>query len=750
MSNDDSGLIISTENVPLSFLAELKRRKVFRVALSYLFVAWIIIQVASIIFPSLFIPDWALRLVIMSLLLGFPVALLLAWAFELTPNGIKTTRKALALGALDESQNHEKKRKHFSLLGAAAIPALILGSLALFFYILSLTWQTVSIPVTEISELTEKSIAILPFENRSTLEDDLFFTDGIHDDLLIQISHIKAIRTISRTSVMTYRGTDKNLRTIGAELGVTAILEGGVQRAGNNIRINVQLIDVATDTHLWAETYTRVLSAENIFNIQSEISQTIAIALRAILSPQEQEEIKKLPTQNLAALEAFFMAKASIAKSSSEGYLEAENYLKQAISLDERFADAYISLAEVYLEQSFYSGLSVTQQADLARPLIETARELDGESSALANAEGALNEYLRNLTLAEVSYQKAIALNANNALAFMKYGHLLNWVLGNPLEAEGMFEKALALSPGDNSIKHQLAEALMAQGKYDQATKILEDITIQAPDYAMAWVNLGLIQLEHFQHFDEAIFAFHKAMAADPGNPSFYGRLGTAYSGLGDEEKSAYWFNQTKQEAPGSNMADFYQGNAFLDQNNVESALEAFYRVPVESDVLDGALINIAILELKGQQPEKAISHIKSLYPQLFESPPPVNIRNISIAVGLGLLLIETDEQQQGKNLLNKSLELGLEYMRRGNLSVTQDVIDLQLILGNEIDAFNTLNDYVNNGGSSSEFLQDDEYNDNPEVRRLRTIIAARVEEQRANLAQMVSNGDIPVTLLAN
>jgi TolB-like protein len=168
-----------------------------------------------------------------------------------------------------------------------------------------------------------KSIAVLPFENRSDQKEDQYFTDGIHDDLLTHISRIRDIKTISRTSVMAYRDTTKNMKQIGEELGVATILEGGVQRAGKQVRINVQLIDAATDAHLWAEIYTRELTAENIFAIQSEISEAITGALKAVLSPEEQQQFKKLPTQNMAALEAYFRGRSSYLLSTSEGFSEA-------------------------------------------------------------------------------------------------------------------------------------------------------------------------------------------------------------------------------------------------------------------------------------------------------------------------------------------------------------------------------------------------------------------------------------------
>lgn len=208
-------------------------------------------------------------------------------------------------------------------------------------------------------ESEQKSIAVLPFQNRSANEENAaFFADGIHDELLTNLSGIKALKVISRTSVMNYRDTAKNLRQVGKELGVATILEGGVQRAGDRVRIMVQLIDAKTDRNLWAETYDRQLTATNLFIIQSEISLAIADALRANLLPIEQKRLASIPTENLAALETYFLGKQSAAKRTSVALAKAVEYFHQAIELDPDFALAYIGLADSYTLQDEHGNLS--------------------------------------------------------------------------------------------------------------------------------------------------------------------------------------------------------------------------------------------------------------------------------------------------------------------------------------------------------------------------------------------------------
>ncbi len=245
----------------------------------------------------------------------------------------------------------------------------------------------------------DRSIAVLPFANRSNLEEDLFFTDGIHDDLLTRISRIPGIRTISRTSVMRYRNPVQNMRTIGEELGVSHILEGGVQRAGDRIRINVQLIDTLADAHLWAETYTKVLTAGNVFEIQNEISRAIVDILRVILSPEDRERMDRLPTENLVALESYFKGKVGFFLYTLQGAEEAVVHFGKAVELDPGFASAQAMLGRSLLRKFFYAKAHSDDQPVIeAESHILRAVELDDSlSEAYAALGGCLSFSFRSV-----------------------------------------------------------------------------------------------------------------------------------------------------------------------------------------------------------------------------------------------------------------------------------------------------------------------------------------------------------------
>src|SRR6266849_1459322 len=301
---------------PKKFFGELKRRNVYKVAVAYAVVAWLLIQGATQVFPFFEIPNWAIRLVVLLLIIGFPVALILAWAFELTPEGIKRAEDV----DLSKSITRRTGRKLDFLI--IAILLLVIG---VFAYQRFGPGRKALITVP--SAIPEKSIAVLPFENLSEKKANAYFTDGVQDEILANLAELKVI---SRASVMLYKsGNPRNLREIGQQLGVAHVLEGSVQRSANRVRVTAQLIDARTDAHLWAQTYDRDLA--DVFAIQSEIAKTIADQLQARLSPGEKAAIEQRPTADLAAFDLYTRAKTLLLSVSFSTL--ARNNLLQAVEL---------------------------------------------------------------------------------------------------------------------------------------------------------------------------------------------------------------------------------------------------------------------------------------------------------------------------------------------------------------------------------------------------------------------------------
>ncbi|HZR78750.1 MAG TPA: hypothetical protein VFA58_06045, partial [Chthoniobacterales bacterium] len=343
------------------FLAELKRRNVYKVAVAYAIVAWLLIQGASILFPTFEAPAWVMKVFTTAVIFGFPVALIFAWAFEITPEGIKRAEEVDP----GKSISHQTGRK---LMWTTIFLALIAAGLFAY-QILRSKGSAAGVVISSRGEestapVAAKSIAVLPFDNLSDNKENAFFTDGVQDEILTDLAKIADLKVISRSSVMQYKsGVPRNLRKIGQELGVAHLLEGSVQRAGNRIRVNAQLIDARSDAHLWAQTYDRDLA--DVFAIQSELAKAIADQLRAKLSPNEKSAIEQPPTADVTAFDLYSRAKnlmlsTSFSALASKNVEQAISLLEQAIARDPSFFLAYCQLSLAHDQQYFLTGADHT------------------------------------------------------------------------------------------------------------------------------------------------------------------------------------------------------------------------------------------------------------------------------------------------------------------------------------------------------------------------------------------------------
>jgi TolB-like protein/Tfp pilus assembly protein PilF len=335
-----------------NFFAELQRRNVYRVAIAYGVVSWLLIQIATQLFPVFEIPNWGARLVILTLALGFPVALVLAWAYEITPEGIKHTED-VAPG------------KSIARPRGRTLDFVIIGVLIAVIAVIAFRHFRVNTPVEP--GVPEKSIAVLPFENRSEEKANAYFTESIQDEILTRLSKIAGLKVISRTSTQHYKSAPENLSDIARELGVAHILEGSVQKSGDAVRVNVQLIKAANDSHLWAETFDRKLT--DVFSVESEVAKAIADQLRVKLTGREEKIIEAKPTENPAAYDEYLRGLAYTLKSAptTENALGAQKHLKEAVRLDPKFALAWAVLSTVdarnYLTQSLPPTVALREEA---------------------------------------------------------------------------------------------------------------------------------------------------------------------------------------------------------------------------------------------------------------------------------------------------------------------------------------------------------------------------------------------------
>jgi TolB-like protein len=359
------------------FLCELRRRKVYRVAAGYAVVGWLIIQIAATIFPALELPAWALRFIIIAILAGFPITLVLAWAFDLGPGGFEKTAPLTGSDAASPTLRPKQRNVYF-LAGIGVILAAGVG-----FFLLPRVWNP----------KLEKSIAVLPFDNFSEDKENEHFADGIQDDLLTNLAKVRELKVISRTSVMPYRGQAHDIREIGKALDVAAVLEGSVRREGNRVRVNVQLINAANNAHLWAQIYDRELT--DVFAIQSDLAREIASALRAKLSPSETERISRHATENNEAYFLYLQAHDIFTRPDRrhEELAHAQELYERAIGLDPTYALAYARLA--HLESwIFYAYEPTDARRDNARAAAGEALRLEPGLAEAHLAQGYVHYYV--------------------------------------------------------------------------------------------------------------------------------------------------------------------------------------------------------------------------------------------------------------------------------------------------------------------------------------------------------------------
>src|SRR5213075_187568 len=441
------------------FFEEVQPRKVYRVAAAYIIAAGFIIQIGSAVFPAWELPNWAFRLVVVLLLVGFPIALILAWAYDVTPQGIRATPTPSTPGS-------HRRRNVIMLIGIGVIISAGAG----FFLLPRVSARKI-----------DKSIAVLPFQNLSDEKENAYFADGMQDDILTNLSKIGDLKVISRTSVMSYRGSGtRNAREIGKMLGVATLLEGSVRRIGNRVRVNVQLINADNDEHIWAEDYDRDLT--DVFAIQTDLAGRIASALQAKLSPNEKARLDHRPTQNPDAYLLFVQAHdyASQREMFNDTSLKAEPLFEQAIKLDPKFALAVaaLSLVERWL---YHTSDPVAARREKARLNADEALRLQPDLPEGHLALGFSYYYGdRNYERALAEFEIARRGLPNESQAYLAIGSIQRRQ-GKWAESTANLERAAALDPKNTSVLTNLASNYMALRNFEAADRTADRTIAIAP-----------------------------------------------------------------------------------------------------------------------------------------------------------------------------------------------------------------------------------------------------------------------------
>ena len=627
------------------FFEEVKRRKVYRVAAAYIIAGGGIIQFASATFPAWELSNWALRLVILLLLVGFPIALILAWAFDITAQGIRATP--------DTPTPRTHRRRNVVVLIATGV---IISAAAGFFLLPRVAAHKV-----------DKSIAVLPFENLSDEKENAYFADGIQDDVLTNLSKIGDLKVISRTSVMQYRGRPSNVRDIGKALGVSNILEGSVRRSGNRVRVNVQLIDADTDEHIWANDYDRDVT--DVFAIQSDLAREIANALQAKLSPAEKTQMTRKPTENGEAYLAFVQAHdLSCAMEDLTKLKQSEQLYQRAIELDANFA---LALAR-------YSQL---------------------ESWMLRTHEAPSEHREKARTLAE----RALQLQPDLPEAHLALGFSYYYGDNNYEAALKEFEIAQRALPNESEVYLAIGAIQRRQGKWAESTANLEKAVSLNPKDSWPLQNLAF-NYQMLRDFDAANKTIDRALQIDPKGISLWGiKAKLAISGRGDLSIGKEFLEKAKSFPMNSEERLKMiggQANLLLAERKYQEVLQLGASVPDESFVaVPGSLaykyfpLGIAHKAL-GDEAAARAAFLKAkniLEEQLKQKPDDADLR-----VQFAKLLAWLGEKDAAMTEAQRAIDLRPESKDAfEGPQVTEQVAQVYTILGDNARAIELLDELL-------------------------------------------------------
>jgi TolB-like protein/Flp pilus assembly protein TadD len=646
---------LSSDNKKLSLFEELKRRNVYRVGVAYAVLTWLILQVIDTLSPLLSLPDFASKLVLTILAVGFPAVLLFAWAFELTPEGIKREKDVDRSQSITSNTGQRLDRITIGVL-IIAIAMLLTDK-----FFLSDTPAPVQVaaeagaPEESAVEDEVPSIAVLPFVNMSDDKSSEYFSDGLADTMLHMLAQVREIRVAARTSSFQFRDQTMDISKIGDQLNVATVLEGSVQRAGDKIRITAQLIDVENGFHLWSGNFDR--SLDDVFAIQDEIAREVVGALKVSLLGEVAGAMDRDQTENIDAYTEYLLGLNALNKSSVENFSRAVSHLQAAIELDPNYALAWSTLGRTYLEMESYGAMNRTEAVAGAREAAARALDLVPDSSeALAilgwaeNLDGASDEAGQLLA-------KAVELGPNNAVAAEAYG---NYLLGEaqPQDALKMLERAARLDPLSELTIFSLANLHLALGDLDTAEKIGDRLRAINPNSA----NLG--GLESYiamrrGNIADAIDAIKRAHEADPNDPEPPSQIGLFYLTIDMPGEAQQWFDRGVEmdpEHPISQAAPLimYYYTRENPEENVRLARELLEN---KIETRRGArFIALQVLyehSLENDQLDSFLAVLDNLYPYLFDAPPIDYERS-----GLGTFYVGAAEFNNGNE------ERGTEFLQ--------------------------------------------------------------------------------------
>jgi len=669
-----------------SLFEELKRRNVFRVGLAYVVTAWLIVQAADLALDAFAAPDWVMKATLLMLLLGFPIALIFAWAFEKTPEGLKLEKN------VDRSQSITSvtgKKMDRGIIVALVIAVVYFA--ADKFYLQTpgsgepaagVASQTAAVG-TGSSQQAErtKSVAVLPFANMSSDPEQEYFSDGLADTVLDGLAQVRDLKVAARTSSFAFRGKHQDIREIGRLLGVSTVLEGSVQKAGNRLRVITQLIDVNDGTHLWSQTFDR--TDEDIFAIQDEISAAVVKALKVSLGEEDTQRLAQRPTNDIQAFDLYLLGRYEFVKRTPEALRKAISHFEQAVANDPDYALAYTGLADswMFLSSQNYGDLVPIEAAAHAKPYLDKALALAPDSSEVYATLGYYLDELRQPgdfpgMTSTMALEKAVELNPVNVLA-------LNWLAiryqgeGQHNKSMQMLQRAYELDPLNATLGQNMSWWAFARGAVDDAKRYMQQVLDRDPLNANVWQAKSIWFYYGIFDLDISLEAALRAQELEPESTEF--SLSVAFSclSLGEYRCARLWVERTRRVSPDDNrvvaaMDLLARAEGDLDSaaNLQQANLEKNLAENDDWNALDIRFIALSLAEIRLQQGRyaDAAALYEKVFPTLQEKLGRNDTANISRFLDMAWAYRNLEQTQQEQATLAEARRR-LQAARDGGLS---------------------------------------------------------------------------------
>jgi TolB-like protein/Flp pilus assembly protein TadD len=716
----------------MSLFAELKRRNVFRVGIAYVIATWLLLQITDVLAQILELPGWAPKLIFLILAVGFIPTLIAAWAFEMTPDGIKREKDVDRSKSITPTTGRKLDRVIIGVLVVAV-------ALLLFDRLVPPAGQTEPVSKTVTTEIA-KSIAVLPFVNMSADKDNEYFSDGLSEELLNLLAKVDGLKVAARTSSFKFKGSDSGIDEIGRALGVATVLEGSVRKSGNQARITAQLIKVDDGFHLWSETYDR--SLDNIFAVQDEIAQAIVNELKLPLLGTNAAPVEASRARNFEAYDRYLLGRHSARGTTSAAFEQAIAYYRESIAADPGFAPAYSGLADAYIYLANYGGLPEGESIALAEEAVQTAIELDPNLPETITSAGLLANDQGRTSEAITLYRKAISINPNYPIAWSN--------LGGSLSTEGLYTESLAasrtaleLDPLSDYLKFTLIGRLGESGEYEEAEQLVQSMINANPEDPFpyeGWAGLDRSR----GHTADAIVHLQRAHDLRPGDTYMADYISEAYLILNDLDSARTWLAKARQRGATAQWTLEAEYRLLVFTGDVDGQVE-FQQArlreqpdsPDERRLLGEALIRGGDLEAARHELERALE----LY-----AYDPANPSNIAMraVIPLAALLDQTGDISARDELLSQADRVAsrIQSDNPGHNTTYLLKAAIRAIQGQSVESLENLRAAIHQGFRIHWFLKADaayyRYRNDPlfntlveEMKRSAAIERAKLEQQQ-------------------